>query len=357
MSRTGLRITKAALIAVAVLATFGIGLFVGRELSRPASPAPDASAQYSLDSLAKVPPDLLRYRLLRSFTVNLQEPRGIACGAADTVYVCGDRAVLALTPEGREKRRYPLDGEPRCVAVSPDGRIFVGMETHVEVLDPASGNAEHWPDLGSQAIVTSIGAGSGAVFIADAGNREVLRFDRGGKLLGRVGKGYTVPSPFFDVVASPDGTLWAADPGGLSVRHYAAGGDLLGSWGKSSMEVDGFGGCCNPAHIAQLPCGRIVTSEKGLLRVKVFEPDGKLFAVAALPHDFPATEKSLDIATRKANGGEILVLVPAARAVRVYAGKGNAGQGQTGREPAGKGQTGTCDAGKESASKGGAGGG
>ena len=107
------------------------------------------------------------------------------------------------------------------------------------------------------------------------------------------------------------------------------------------MEVYGFGGCCNPAHIAQLPCGRIVTSEKGLLRVKVYEPDGKLYAVAAVPRDFPAAEKSLDIATRKANGGEILVLVPAARAVQVYAGKTNAGKGNAGKGDASKG--GACD--------------
>jgi hypothetical protein len=165
------------------------------------------------------------------------------------------------------------------------------------------------------------------VFIADAGNQEVLRFDRLGKLKGRIGSGYVVPSPFFDVAASPDGSLWAADPGAHSVRHYGADDALLGSWGKSSLEPDGFGGCCNPAHITQCPCGRIVTTEKGLLRVKVYEPDGKLYAVVAMPRDFPAAEKSLDIATRRANGGEILVLVPSARSVRVYAGKDSVGDG------------------------------
>jgi hypothetical protein len=67
-----------------------------------------------------------------------------------------------------------------------------------------------------------------------------------------------------------------------------------------------------------LPCGRVVTSEKGLLRVKVHEPGGALQAVAALPEDFPPGTPSLDLATRKANGGEILVLVPGRRLVRVY---------------------------------------
>jgi hypothetical protein len=106
------------------------------------------------------------------------------------------------------------------------------------------------------------------------------------------------------------------------VRHYAAEGSLLGSWGGSSTEIDGFGGCCNPARLAVLPCGAVVTSERGLLRIKVHERDGKLSSVVATPAQFPAATKSLDVTTRKANGGEILVLVPSLRVVRVYVKKG-----------------------------------
>jgi len=327
VSGAGRRAVKVGVVAIAILATFGIGFFAGREITRPASPAADSSLQNSLEPFSRVAPELLRYNLIRSFAVDLQDPRGIACGADGAVYVCGDRALLALTPAGEVKKRYAMNGEPRCVAAAPDGRLFVGMADHLEVLDRASGKVENWPDLGPQAIVTSIAASAGGVFVADAGNREVLRFDLGGKLVARVGDGFVVPSPFFDVVASPDGTLWAADPGAQSVRHYSAKGALLGAWGRSSLEADGFGGCCNPAHIAQLPCGRIVTSEKGLLRIKVYEPDGKLYAVVAMPRDFPAAEKGMDIATRKANGGEILVLVPSARTVRVYAEKGSGSGG------------------------------
>jgi hypothetical protein len=254
--------------------------------------------------------------------VDLRVPRGIACGPDGTVYVCGDRVLLALEPSGQQKARWDLDGEPRCVTAEPGGRLVVGMEDHLEVLDPAGGGWLPWPDLGPQAIVTSVSASEGGVFVADSGNRQVLRFDAEGALKARVGDGYSVPSPYFDVVASADGTVWAADPGAQAVRHYGANGELLSSWGRSSMDVDGFGGCCNPAHIAQLPCGKIVTAEKGVPRVKVYEPDGKLFAVAAPPGDFPRAEAGLDLTTRRANGGEILVLVPSRRTVRVYAGKG-----------------------------------
>jgi hypothetical protein len=85
-------------------------------------------------------------------------------------------------------------------------------------------------------------------------------------------------------------------------------------------------GLCGWLIPATSACG-IVTSEKGLLRIKVYEPDGRLAAVVATPADFPASETSLDLATRKANGGEILVLVPGERAVRIYVKKGAASGG------------------------------
>ena len=50
----------------------------------------------------------------------------------------------------------------------------------------------------------------------------------------------------------------------------------------------------------------------------MYELDGALSAVVATPADFKAGETSLDLATRKANGGEILVLVPGERVVRIY---------------------------------------
>jgi hypothetical protein len=93
---------------------------------------------------------------------------------------------------------------------------------------------------------------------------------------------------------------------------------LLSSWGAASSAVAGFQGCCNPAAIALLPCGALVTGEKGFVRVKVYEPDGSLSSVVAQPAEFPVGDPSIDIATRKAHGGEIIVLVPLEKAVRVF---------------------------------------
>jgi hypothetical protein len=328
MMRSAKQVQKIALAAMAVVATFGIGFFVGRELTRAPAPAPREPAwRYDLAPYAQADPQLLGYRLRLKVPIDLRQPRGIACLQDGTIYACGDRALLTVDRKGAVKARYALAGEPTCVAAGSDGRIYLGMQDHVEALDPASGRTTEWPDLGPQTIVTSIAVSGQSVFVADAGNRMVLRFDTGGKLAGRIVGGFIVPSPYFDLAALADGSVWVANPGRHLLQQFSPSGVLIASWGKETMELEGFGGCCNPVHIALLPCGALVTSEKGLLRVKVYEPDGKLSAVVAAPADFPAAEAGLDLATRQANGGEILVLVPGERAVRVYCKKEVAGDG------------------------------
>jgi sugar lactone lactonase YvrE len=323
-----MRMKKIALVAVAVLATFGIGFFVGRELTRPPAPAPQEPAlRYDLTPFAKVDPQLLGYRLRLKVPIDLSRPRGIACLQDGTIYACGDRALLAVDHQGAVKARYALAGEPNCVAAGSDGRIYLGMQDHVEVLDPVTGRTTEWPDLGPQAIVTSVAAADSALFVADAGNRMVLRFDSDGRLASRIDLDFVVPSAYFDLAVAADGSLWVANPGRHLVQRFSPDEKLIASWGKETLEIDGFGGCCNPVQIALLPCGSLVTGEKGLPRVKVYEPDGKLAAVVAAPADFPPGEAGLDLATRKANGGEILVLVPGERAVRIYCKKEVAGDG------------------------------
>jgi hypothetical protein len=323
-------VLRAGLITVALAATLAIGILAGREMTRPQPTSRDAPAA-SVASVAAPPPaaapELLAYRVLLKIPLDLATPRGLVSMQDGMLWVCGDRSLERVDRTGAVKARITLGGEPTCVALGPGGKVIVGMSDHVEVLDPASGRIDSWADLGSQAIVTSVAYGASGVYVADAGNRMVMRFDTGGKLEGLFDKGFIVPSPYFDVAVAADGSVWVANPGTQTVRHYSPDGTLLASWGKASFETDGFAGCCNPAAIALLPCGSLVTGEKGFIRVKVYEPDGSLVSVVAQPGDFLPAEVSVRIATRQANGGEILVLVPGAKEVRVYVKKGAAANG------------------------------
>ncbi len=307
-----------ALAAVALAAVFTIGLLVGREIARPAPSSADTEPLYDLEPYTEVDPDLLVWRVLVEVPIALSKPTGIASLPDGAIAVCGDRSLLVIDRTGTVLQRWDLDGEPTCVAAGTDGTLYVGFPDHVEVVHRGTAGTTVWPGLGPQAIVTSIAVVGSDVLVADAGNRMIMRFTAGGRLAGTIGDDYAVPSPYFDVAGGPDGTLWVTDPGHRTLRHCTIEGKLLGSWGTSSLDIEGFGGCCNPVHIAVCPCGSIITAEKGLPRVKVYEPDGTLASVVAGPSDFASGETGLDLAARDANGGEVLVLVPSKRVVRVF---------------------------------------
>jgi hypothetical protein len=121
-------------------------------------------------------------------------------------------------------RETELADEPRCLTVSGDDKIYVGMREHVEVYGGKGKRLAAWASLGKEAVLTSIAAARNDVFVADAGNRVVVRYDTSGKVVNRVGErdeqrnipGFVIPSPYFDVAVAPDGLLRVVNPGGQS---------------------------------------------------------------------------------------------------------------------------------------------
>jgi hypothetical protein len=141
---------------------------------------------------------------------------------------------------------------------------------------------------------------SARIFVADAGNRAVLKLDPSGKVLGRIGvkaaernvPGLVVPSPYLDVKPGADGLLRVNNPGRHRVELYTADGDLEQAWGHPGNAIDCFCGCCNPIAVTPLPDGTCITCEKGLPRVKISAADGTLQAVVAGPESFPENARA-----------------------------------------------------------------
>jgi DNA-binding beta-propeller fold protein YncE len=139
--------------------------------------------------------------------------------------------------------------------------------------------------------LTSIAVSDQDVFVADAGNRVVVRCDTSGNLVAQIGKkdssrnvpGFVIPSPYFDLVVSQDGLLRVVNPGRRRIEAYTFDGDIEFWWGAGSVNIEGFCGCCNPVNIAVLPDGGYVTCEKGLTRVKVYDSEGQFAGVVAAP--------------------------------------------------------------------------
>ena len=162
------------------------------------------------------------------------------------------------------------------------------------------------------------------VFIADAGNKIVVRYNLQGDIINRIGEkdvaqeidGFVIPSPYFDIAIGYEGNLWIVNPGRHKLENYTFDGKLRSSWGETSINLNGFCGCCNPTHIALLSDGSFVTSEKGLPRVKVYNQMGKFKEVVAAPDQFDEGTIGLDLAVDSEN--RILVLDPRRQQVRIF---------------------------------------
>ncbi len=221
------------------------------------------------------------FKQTASIGLDIQHPNAITACADGRIFVAGENTIVGLARDGKEVTRHRLNGKPNSIIVDSDGKLMLGMRDYVAVLGPGNLPVTTWLHLGERAHITAMVADEHSVFVADAGNRVVLRFDRSGSLLNRVGErdrerdipGLIVPSPYFDVALDPMGALWVVNPGKHGLESYRPDGSLITSWYRPGMGLTGFCGCCNPIHVAFLSDGSFVTAEKGLNRVKVIAPD------------------------------------------------------------------------------------
>jgi hypothetical protein len=340
-SPTGKPLTFAVCGLILVGIAVGVWAVVRNDPSGEKGNRLPAEFEYSLEEYQKIDPALVKYRQTAEVAVAMKEPRGVAVGLEDKIYVVGDRSLMVMTSQGEAVKSVELDGEPRCVAVAESehvspGRVYVGMKDSVVVMDSLDSAAKAWETIGPKANLTSIAVAEQDLFAADAGNRIVWHYDLDGKLLGKIGerdesrgiRGFIIPSPHFDLAVAPDGLLRVVNPGAHKIEAYTFDGHLEVSWGERGLDASAFCGCCNPAAMAILSDGRFVTGEKGIPRVKIYSSEGKFECVVAAPDvlapNFSATTetredlklKPVDLAVD--SKPRIIVLDPNARKVRVF---------------------------------------
>jgi hypothetical protein len=219
------------------------------------------------------------------------------------LYLLADDYLQVIKPDGWEVMKVPLGEGATCLSVLKDKRILIGYKNFIALLNPSFQLIDRSEPMDS-ALFTAIGSDGKSIFVADAAQKQVLIFDfslvQKSMFKGESGvtdqHGFIIPSMHFDLAVNNDNELWVVNPGMHALQNYADNGKLRGYWSKTSFEINGFSGCCNPFRIAFMSDGALVTSEKGLVRIKIHEPSGQLRSVVAAPSSFEGEKKAPDVA-------------------------------------------------------------
>ncbi|MDP4290268.1 MAG: hypothetical protein Q8908_04230 [Bacteroidota bacterium] len=259
--------------------------------------------EYDVVKYKSVDSAMVRYKEAQVISLNTRAPRGLAY-ANRKLYIASDSLLQVITVDGKEVNRAKLPASPSCITVT-DQSIFIGFNDFIAAFDLNGKMTGRWKPLGKKTLITSLAVKDNLLFAADAGSRKVHRYSTDGKYLGVFdGKsakdskhGFIIPSPYFDVAFNHDGELWIANTGKRALEQYYDNGTFRTFWSNDEVGIEGFWGCCNPAHFTFLPDGSFVTSEKNNVRIKVYKPSGALDCVVAPSEKFPNEELAPALAT------------------------------------------------------------
>lgn len=313
-------------ITTATAAATGLPFFF------PKKTAGDPETKISPDAQQrqKIDPALFLYKESSApLETGLTGAHAIAVDSRDRIYVGGGLEIWAFdSPEKKLALTIHLKRKISALTVSADGTLFAGLQDHIETYDPSGHLKEQWQPDNPKSYLTAIGVWKETVFVADAGNRTVLRYGLDGKKKDSFGD-FVLPSFYFDLAISKDGVVHVVNTGEHRIESYSPEGNMAAWWGEYSTEDSTkFCGCCNPVHIDLLPNdGGFVTCEKGITRVKIYDNAGKFIGFVAGSDHFSQHDRriaapnysspvGLDVAVD--SNSQILILDPALAQVRTF---------------------------------------
>jgi hypothetical protein len=275
----------------------------------------------------RIDPDLIQYYQIQALEIPGQKPRALCVDQNNNIFVAVDSFVIKFNSFGSIEKTFSVETKVNCLTTSPTDDLYLGYKTRIALLDQVTMSVTDIVNLPETSHLTSIAVDQFYIYAADAGMRIVNKYNHRGNLITTFGEqdeaigrlGFIIPSPYFDLSIEPENDLWIVNPGQHILEKYQPDGKLVHQWGMWSAKLDGFCGCCNPTHIARMHDGRFVTSEKGLVRVKIYTADGRFDRVVAGPDNFSRYAVGLDLAVDSED--RILVLDPGAQMVRIFQSK------------------------------------
>jgi len=281
--------------------------------------------KYDLENWRTVHDSLIGYKEINRIQTQFEHLKALAISTDNQLFIGAGNQIVILSKTGEYLRKIGTTDSVSCLFLNEKNEVLVGMYQKFAGFSSEGKLKFVINSTLTESIFTSITANSEYIFIADAFNKVVHKYSITGKFIEVFGKkdsvegfaGFHIPSPYFDLLIGREDQLWVVNPGMHSMEAFdPKTGKNFSNWSKSSTDIDGFSGCCNPTHIAMLSDGSFVTSEKGLERIKIHAPDGTFKTVVAAPNQFDEGTLGLDLAVDSEDN--IYVLDKKRKQIRVF---------------------------------------
>lgn len=242
-----------------------------------------------VETLSKVDSLMIGYSETVRTKIAVDTPSAIHIDAENRTFIAAGKNVYQLDSTGFIVRTIPVESVIESFVTDEAGNFYCAGDDRIVVLDSSGAKKAVWNIGDGHSVLVSIAVDGEHIFTGDAGVKTVWHLNAKGEVIGRIADkdsvrridGLVTPSAFLDLAIGQGGSLWVANTGRHRVENYRYNGDLISFWGDAGNGLKEFCGCCNPAHMAVLPDGRFVTSEKGILRVKVYDQAGNFESVVA----------------------------------------------------------------------------
>lgn len=274
--------------AIIILGYLLITLLISKSSQRTDSPF-----KFNLEDFNTVDKDLISHKEIRQISLPDNEYIDLFY-YKNKIYLLSKNKIKVISPEGAKISEIKISKKPTAFTICKEALIYICFQNYILIYDIHGEIVKESHAENERSFFSSIAVGEDEVFVADAGLRQVIVYDKDlikqTSFAGESGvsdvHGFIIPSNHFALALDTDMALWVVNPGLHAIQNYSYDGRLRGYWSKTSYQIDGFSGCCNPFYLKFLPNGNMLTSEKGLVRVKIHKESGEFVSVVAPPKKF-----------------------------------------------------------------------
>ena len=223
--------------------------------------------QRTTDSLS------VHYKQIFSFKISEEIHRFDLCG--NRLFISAGKQVYIFDTNGKQLANFSVEQNVRDITVDND-EIYLLYPIRIAVYSMNGQFVRQWDACSELSDYCSFTISGDAIFVTDAQNKDICKYTTDGNFVRflKSPQGFIIPNYSFDIDSWND-TIYCVNSGRHSIETYTPDGDFITAFGTAGSEAGCFSGCCNPVYISFTPCGKLITSEKGNLRVSCFERDGQ----------------------------------------------------------------------------------